>query len=238
MTPQLLDLYGGAGGAAEGYRRAGWHVTSVDKVKRVHRPAGVDFIRGDVLDLTPDFLAGFDAVHASPPCKPNTRLTTLMDAQGGAATEPDLLEQTRALLDAAGRPYVIENVEGAPMRADVVLCGSMFGLGTTRNGQPRWLKRHRLFELGGWDLVLLPQCSHPRYRPLGVYGSAGDDIPAGAQIATLEEARELMDMPWASWAGITQAIPPAYTCYLGAALLDHVRPNVGPVSLSPGRAAG
>lgn len=215
----------GAGGAAEGYRRAGYAVTGVDFLKRRDRPPGVEFIKADVRDVLTDlaFLRSFDLVHASPPCKVHTRLGHLVEARGDTPLHGDMVDETRTALDLAGVPYVIENVEGSPLVPHVVLCGSHFDLHVYRDGQKRWLKRHRLFELGGWGLLgvgLQPECWHdPRSRPLGVYGrTKGDELPGGGEVARdTEEARELMGMPWASWGGITQAIPPAYTEYLGRA---------------------
>jgi DNA (cytosine-5)-methyltransferase 1 len=240
----LVDLYCGSFGAGDGYTRAGWHVVGVDFVQRQHVPAGVEFIKADVRDVLTDlpFLRSFDAAHASPPCKVHTRLTHLVESQGKKPMHPDLVGVTRDGLDAAGIPYIMENVEGAPMRRDVVLCGSMFpDLRIVVDGQRRWLRRHRLFELGGWGdqgFYLQPEpcctcqsgckarmCGHRLAgdRPLGLYGTLGDDIPDGGQTPrTLAEARALIGMPWASWAGITQAIPPVYTRYLGGALLEHL----------------
>lgn len=87
----------------------------------------------------------------------------------------------------------------------------------------RWLKRHRIFETN----VLLPQRScrhrHAGVRPLGVYGSLGDDIPSGGQTCrSVEQARELMGCPWMSWAALVEAIPPAYTAFIGVYLENHI----------------
>lgn len=220
---KCLDLFCGAFGAGRGYQLAGYAVTGVDFHKRRHHPAGVEFVEADVLDVLADlaFLRSFDLIHASPPCKVHTRLTGLMEGQGRSASHPDLLPQTRAALDLAGVPYIIENVEGAPLLPHVMLCGSMFDLHTFDDqGERRWLKRHRLFELGGWGLMgwgLQPECRHPaRGRPLGVYSNdPGKLVPGGGAIATLAQARDLMGIEWMSWRAITQAIPPAYTLYLG-----------------------
>lgn len=222
-VPRVLDLFAGGFGAGHGYKRAGLDVTGVDFVKRESHPAGVTFIKADVRDVLTDldFLRSFDLLHGSPPCKVHTRLGSLRDAQGGTAVHPDLLEPTRDAFIESGVPYIIENVEGAPMRPDVLLCGSMFGLTTVDSvGATRWLQRHRLFEIGGWGnhaVGLQPDHVHPRtLRPLGIYGSLGDRVPNGGQVAeTLDQARDLMGAPWMSWAAITQAIPPAYTEYLG-----------------------
>lgn len=224
MSPRCLDLFCGGFGAGHGYQRAGWDVTGVDFVTRRDRPKGVHFVKADVSDILKDleFLRSFQLVHSSPPCKENTRLTGLRDAQGGQPIHKDMLVEVRTALDLAGVPYILENVPGAAMRPDVVLCGCMFDLHThDSRGERRWLKRPRMFELGGWGLYgwgLQPEhVDHRRLgRPLGVYGSRGDVIPGGGQTAeTLAQARELLGAPWMSWASATQAIPPAYTEYLG-----------------------
>lgn len=243
--PRCLDLFCGGFGAGHGYQRAGWHVTGVDQVERAHRPPGVAFVKADVRDVLSDvaFLRSFDLVHASAPCKVHTRLGHLMTAQGGTPVHGDLVGVTRDALEVAGVPYILENVEGSPLRPDVVLCGTMFDLSVTDSaGRRRWLRRHRLFELGGWgsggfgvqpDLCCTCQagCSRPACphrlagdRAIGVYGSLGDAVPDGGQTCeTLDQARDLMGMPWGSWAAITQAIPPAYTEHLGAAALSEIR---------------
>jgi DNA (cytosine-5)-methyltransferase 1 len=128
--PAVLDLFCGGFGAGYGYQLAGFDVTGVDFVTRAHRPDGVEFIRADVLDVLADldYLRCFDLVHASPPCKVHTRLGHLVAAQGKTPIHGDLVDVTRQALLSAGVPYIMENVEGAPLRADVTLCGTMFGL--------------------------------------------------------------------------------------------------------------
>jgi DNA (cytosine-5)-methyltransferase 1 len=220
---KALDLYAGGGGITRGLQLAGMDVTMVDFVERQSRPDGATFIKADCSDVMRDlgFLRSFDFITASPPCKENTRLAHLRDAQGGTPVHLDMIPETRAALEAAGVPYMIENVEGAPLRPDVMLCGSMFDLHVyDSHGARRWLKRHRLFELGGWGnagLGIQPECQHPAGRPLGVYGSLADEVPDGGQTCeTLDQARDLMGTPWLSWASITQAIPPVYGCYLAS----------------------
>lgn len=219
---RCLDLFCGGFGAGHGYQRAGFDVTGVDMVRRANHPPGVTFVKAKVESVLTDvdWLRTFDLIHASPPCKENTRLTGLRDAQGGKAIHQDMLAEVRDALDAAGVPYVLENVEGASMRPDILLCGSMFGLWVTDSqGDKRWLRRHRLFELGHWGaqgVMMQPEDHHPDERPMGIYGSMGDVIPNGGQTCeTLDQARDLMGTPWMSWAAITQAIPPVYTEYLG-----------------------
>lgn len=230
--PRLLDLFCGGFGAGWGYVRAGYDVTGVDFVKRRQRPQGVTFLEADCLDVLRDvgFLRTFDLVHASPPCKVHTSLAHMAKAQGHEPIHPDLLAPTRDALNEAGVPWIIENVEGAPMTPHVMLCGSMFGLQVDIDGTSWWLKRHRLFEFGFWGnhgMGMQPADIHPRRgRPLGIYGQEqGQVMPSapgrlGAQVANIDQARSLMDIPWMSWRAITQAIPPAYTEYLGREFIE------------------
>ena len=136
--PRLLDLFSGAGGAAVGYHRAGFEVVGVDLVAQPHYP--FEFIQepyeAALFNLMNNWPEGtFDAIHASPPCQAYSVAT---QSQRNLGKEyPDLLAQTRVLLERTGLPWVIENVPGAPMRADYKLCGCQFGLE---------LRRVRLFE--------------------------------------------------------------------------------------------
>jgi len=145
--PRLLDTFCGAGGAAMGYARAGFDVVGVDIVAQPRYP--FEFIRADALSILADlaYVRGFDAVHASPPCQAGCALTKGTNA---GRVYPQLIPPTRALLDALGLPYVIENVAGAPVRKDITLCGEMFGLAVIR---------HRFFELSGWSMP------SPRHLP-------------------------------------------------------------------------
>ena len=227
MTARLLDLFAGGGGAGMGYALAGFDVTGVDVVKRTcGYPAG-ELVVADALEVMADldFLRSFDAIHASPPCQTHSRTQHLRDAQGKGTSVVDLIPQTRKALEASGRPYVIENVPGSPLRADLLLCGSMFpDLHVDDETGRRWLQRHRIFES---NVLLMPPgpCAHKAagVRPLGVYASKGDSIPSGGQTcSTVEQGRELMGMPWASWKVLCEAIPPSYAHWIGSQLLAHV----------------
>ena len=223
--PRLLDLFCCAGGAARGYADAGFDVLGVDVEPQPRYPFA--FLRADVLALEPRFLAYFDAVHASPPCQGYTALRHAPGAKGA----PRLIAPVRALLQAAGRPWVIENVEEArvELRAPVLLCGSMFGLGA-RGAQ---LLRHRLFETS-FPLKPPSPCAHDQERPVvGVYGgharirssrfggrTTRDDWGTGGHKPVMSEA--MGGMPWATCAEMSEAIPPAFTAHIGRQLLDHV----------------
>lgn len=208
--PRLLDLFCCAGGAARGYADAGFEVTGVDLVERPTYP--FRFFRGDALAFVREHGREFDAIHASPPCQAYSRAGHLRKAQGGTCSAADLLGPTRDALIATGLPFVIENVPGAPMEG-LTLCGSMFGLA---------VRRHRVFECSFF--VLQPFCDHPTQgRPVGVYHRMADEVPHGGRTArTLEEAQRAMGIDWMGWDELKEAIPPAYTRYIGEALLAHI----------------
>lgn len=211
MRPRLLDLFCGAGGCSVGYARAGFEVVGVDLAAQPNYP--FEFHRADALTYPLD---GFDAVHASPPCQAYSALRTVhRDVE-----YPDLVAATRARLIAAGVPYVIENVPGSPLAAVVVLCGSMFGLGAAG----RQLRRHRLFETS--VLVMQLACQHEG-QAIGVYGggpTAPDSALRGGYQGLMAEKRAAMGIDWPmTRRELNQAIPPAYTEFLGAQLAVHVR---------------
>ena len=203
-----------------GYHRAGFEVVGVDIKPQPRYP--FEFIQDDALGylaevkfrgwqrVTPRW---FDAIHASPPCQAFTDLKSMWNA----GEYEDLLTPTRELLEATGLPYVIENVEGAPMRSPSTLCGSSFGMR---------IRRHRLFETN-WDLMSMP-CAHGQQGvPVGVYGTGGGGkMTRGYKARGVEEAREVMETPWMTLAECSQAIPPAYTEFIGTQLMAHLKTTV------------
>ena len=187
-----------------GYHLAGFEVTGIDLKHGKRYP--FTYRRMSVLDLTSDDLQAFDFIHASPPCQTFSITKNLRIAQGKSTDKLDLLEPTRKLLIESGKPYVIENVKGAPLINPVQLCGSSFGLK---------VRRHRLFESN------LPikgsECDHKSQgRPVGVYGSMKDEIPNGGKTAeSLAEGQIAMGIDWMLWGELVEAIPPVYTQYIG-----------------------
>jgi len=204
MGRKVLDLFCGAGGASMGYHLAGFEVTGVDIKHGKRYP--FNYVRGDVMDLPIDYLRSFDLIHASPPCQTYSITRNLRIAQGKQTTKLDLIEPVRKMLIESGKPYVIENVMGAPLIDPVLLCGSAFGLK---------VRRHRLFESN--TALKGTECNHKvQGRPVGVYGSLNDEIPNGGKTATtIDEAKAAMGIDWMIWSEIVEAIPPAYTRYLG-----------------------
>lgn len=154
--PRLLDLYAGAGGCSVGYERAGFDVVGVDHLPQRHYRGGT-FVQADALEYVAAHGHEFDAIHASPPCQAHSSLRALQPTK----EYPDLIPATRAALVAAGKPYVIENVPGAPLGGGdtylLMLCGTMFGL-VTPDGRAE-IRRHRLFETN-WCFGLRPACQH------------------------------------------------------------------------------
>lgn len=210
MKPLLLDLFCGGGGAGVGYHRAGFEVIGVDLKPQPRYP--FTFIQADALE----FAANFDwskvaAVHASPPCKAFTKLAALHDVE-----HPDLLTPTRRILQKSGRPWVIENVPGAPLRPDLVLCGEMFDLG---------VRRHRWFETDPSLFSLMPPCQHDQLV-VSVCGMPGGTSARDGVKPKLAEWKRAMDINWMSARELSQAIPPAYTQFIGEQLLAHIRAEV------------
>ncbi|WP_330313269.1 DNA methylase [Streptomyces sp. NBC_00523] len=218
--PKILDLFSCAGGAAMGYNRAGFDVTGVDIIDRPSYP--FSFVRADALDhlaalITSGEITRFAAVHASPPCQAGCTLTVgTNQSRGWGRTHVQLIPELRVLLDTTDLPYVIEQPNGkAPVRADLRLCGEMFGLGVLR---------HRVFELGGGWTV--PQPAHPKHRGYvrgyrhGVYrdGPYVAAYGAGGGKASVPEMQAAMDITWTDVREeLTEAIPPAFTELIGSA---------------------
>jgi DNA (cytosine-5)-methyltransferase 1 len=207
---KLLDLYCKAGGASMGYQQAGFEVTGIDIKKQKRYP--FEFIQADALEVMKDldYLRSFDVITASPPCQTHSITQHLRNAQGKSTDKIDLIPQTREALVSSGKPYVIENVKGAPLIDPIQLCGSSFGLK---------VRRHRIFES---NLELVGSvCDHKAQgRPVGVYGSMRDEIPKGGRTATsIEEARGAMGINWMLWGDLVEAIPPVYTEFIGKQLM-------------------
>lgn len=182
-----------------GFYRAGFEMTGVDTDARARYP--FTFVEADAMKVLTEwrwrqFLDSFDAVHASPPCQTFARVTAW---RGSRDDHPDLLAPTLEILADLDVPWVVENVPEAPLRPDVMLCGSQFGLS---------VKRHRIFQNGNWSVPesdLLARCDH---RDLLPFMHKGERAYADA-----------MGCTWMSNRQARQAIPPSYTHYLGRLML-------------------
>ncbi|HET9234921.1 MAG TPA: DNA methylase [Candidatus Eisenbacteria bacterium] len=226
---RVLDLYCGAGGAGMGYANLGAEVTGWDIEPQRRYP--FTFHRGSALEVLRDvaYVRTFDFVHASPPCKLQTAIRHTIRPGANRKHPVNLIPETRELLDAAGVPYVIENVPGADLIDPIILCGSMFpGL---------FVRRHRLFETGGWKIAEQPACDHKgqdarspgfiQYRyhkgyptrytrtTVGVYGGGNGGGPG-----EVAKWRTAMGIDWMVRDELTQAIPPRYTEWIFRKFLE------------------
>lgn len=207
---RLLDLFCGAGGAAMGYSRAGFdEIVGVDIRPQPRYPFA--FVQGDALEYIFAYGKEFDVIHASPPCQ----AYSISKNNGCHVGAPMLVAVTRTALKNCGRPWVIENVFGAPLRFPVMLCGQSFGLSTGNFD----LARHRYFE-SPIGLMTTP-CNHRAGFTIGVYGN-GTNAWHRKKFGRCVRQRELceaMGIDWMTRKELSQAIPPAYTEYLGRQLL-------------------
>jgi len=216
--PLLLDLFCGAGGCAMGYHRAGFNVVGVDLNPQPNYP--FRFIQGDAMAHLKRRWHRYDAIHASPPCQHFSAGAL----QAGTRHEHlDLLNPTLDFLEGIETPWVVENVLPAAkryraMRADIVLCGTMFGLGVFR---------HRAFQSN------VPLASPPHYKHRGkvgdgkyesVHGNPGGSSKRdGIKWGNVKAWRKAMDIDWMTAKELAQAIPPAYTEFIGKILIESLR---------------
>lgn len=214
--PLMLDLFCGAGGCSMGYHQSGFDVVGVDIHPQPRYP--FPFIQADALIFLSALIASgqvtkFDAIHASPPCQAYTTLSSLHEKE-----YPDLVAKTRDLLISTDKPYIIENVPGAPLRgAPLLLCGTMFGLRVLR---------HRYFEnnVGLW----MPprQCRHigkasgAKTRGIRKDLQNFEYLTITGHDFIVADGQEAMGIDWMGQAGLAQAIPPAYTEWIGKQLIE------------------
>lgn len=215
--PLLLDLFCGAGGAGEGYRRAGFDILGIDIEYHNDYPGehrAIDWERGLAL-----WGGDADVIRASPPCQHYSTATPAHARD----KHPDLIGPVRAALEALGKPYVIENVPTSPLRDPVRYCGSSFGLR---------VRRHRLFESN--IPLTAPACAHKAQGPVvGVYGQHPDrpggwkrpnGTSRGVKATSAEDAGRAMGIDHiTTWPDLVDSIPPAYTHHIGQQLMAHIR---------------
>lgn len=209
--PRLLDLFCGAGGASMGYHRAGFEVTGVDIAPQKRYP--FTFIQDNALEYLYKHGWKYDFIHASPPCQGYTSMNNINP--GKKAAHPMLIKPVRELLQYIGKPYVIENVEGAKkeMVNPLRLCGTMFGLRVLR---------HRLFETKP-EIYFPPHpCCHTgKCNGFRDYGTLDkfDYITITSKRFRFEDGKIAMGIDWMSLDELTESIPPAYTEWIGRQLL-------------------
>lgn len=222
--PVLLDLFCGAGGSARGYQQAGFYVVGVDNEPQP-RYCGDEFVQADAL-APPFSLSGFAAIHASPPCQAYSRLRHLPWLKDRKYW--DSIPPTLEFLAGFDGPWVVENVCGAPLEG-ITLCGQMFGLP---------LYRHRLFA----SSTPLTAPAHQKHTVVighgrmlndrrkgslnnssakGAWGKQRIVTVAGGQFKKADGERA-MGIDWMLKRELNQAIPPAYTEFVGAQLMQHI----------------
>lgn len=222
--PRLLDLFCCAGGAGVGYARAGFEVVGVDIDPQPNYP--FEFHQADALTYLSEHGNEFHVIHASPPCQAYS-----ITRHSHSVEHPDLLAPTRAALVQLGSPYVIENVEGAPLIDPLTLCGSEFGLRANDvDGIPLVMRRHRLFESNIW-LMGAGGCFHDQTLVGGSYtgnhhrkpGHRDNPARRGGYTPALSVRAALLGIDWKMTEHeLAQSIPPAYTEFIGLQLLEQL----------------
>ena len=209
---KLLDLFCCAGGAAMGYYRAGF--TDITGIDIRHQPRyPFKFIQADALEYLAAHGHEYDVIHASPPCQ----AYSVCSAFPWVGEYPQLIEPVRELLKATGKPYIIENVPGAPLQEPIMLCGTMFDLK---------MFRHRLFETS-FFMLSIPHAKHTErvgkngFVCMAGHGDAGRGrIPADHRSVAAWKRAARID--WMTRDELAEAIPPAYTQWIGERLLETV----------------
>jgi len=195
-----------------GYHRAGFDVVGVDNRPQPHYP--FPFVLADALEFCAQHSAEFDVIHASPPCQAYSRLAY---KRTELRARPALIAPTRETLRATTRPYVIENVIEAPLESPFILCGYTFGLR---------VYRHRAFESNVFILAPSHQPHRERIKQAGNGHNMAlyvKDLTKMVTVAghtfSLPAGRAAMGIDWMNRDEIAQAIPPAYTEYIGRQLI-------------------
>lgn len=214
MKPRLLDLYCCEGGAGMGYHRAGFNVVGIDIDPQPRYP--FEFHQADALQFLTAHGHEFDVIHASPPCRDHTPLTSVAGTVGNGW----LLPATRDALTALGKPWVLENVMGAPLikANSIVLCADNMGLRTVR---------HRRFEFPAWLRELITQPPHRAHRALTATKRRRERWDQGWHVSITGDVGtyvgpEALGIDWMTGDGLCQAIPPAFTEHIGSQLIAHL----------------
>jgi DNA (cytosine-5)-methyltransferase 1 len=226
MKPKLLDLYCKAGGCSAGYAKAGFEVVGVDINPQPNYP--FTFIQANALEVLRDyeFFGRFDAIAASPPCQAHSKAKSLSIARNGGkyGDHLDLIPETRMLLEATGKPYIIENVAGAPLIEPTKLFGSQF--------KNLYTQRERWFESN----IELKEPEAPKEKmktpsagngigedgSISICGSGGVRGMNSKQIK-LYWGFAMGGIDWMTREELAEAIPPVYTEFLGKQLIRHIK---------------
>lgn len=224
--PLIYDVYCGAGGCTKGYQESGFYVVGIDNKPQPHY-CGDEFYQMDALEFLRQLVAGLWPrplfVHASPPCQKFSRSQSIKGND-----HPDLLTPTRELLTRTDIPYVIENVPGAPMDGTVMLCGTMFGLKVLR---------HRIFETRPAIHWPPTPCNHngkssshrlkdeTGRRVIQSFDLVDFICVVGNDFKT-DDGRAAMSIDWMTRDELKQAIPPAYTRWIGQQMIEMLAEQV------------
>lgn len=226
MKPRLLDLYCKAGGCSAGYAKAGFEVVGVDIKPQPNYP--FEFIQADALEILKDkaFISQFDAIAASPPCQAHSKAKSLSVARNGGkyGEHLDLIPETRRLLIESGKPYIIENVAGAPLINPVKLFGSQFkNLYTQRE---RWFESN--IPLVEPDTERVKMKTPSAGNGIGEDGSISICGSGGVRGLNAKQIRlywgfAMGGIDWMTRDELAEAIPPAYTEFLGQQAKDYIK---------------
>jgi DNA (cytosine-5)-methyltransferase 1 len=228
MKPKLLDLYCKAGGCSAGYAKAGFEVIGVDINPQPNYP--FKFIQANALETLKDeeFISQFSAIAASPPCQAHSKARGLSEARNGGkyGNHLDLIPETRELLIKTGKPYIIENVAGAPLNNPLKLFGSQF--------KNLYTQRERWFES---NIPLVePEEPRQKMKTLSAGNGIGEDgsisIVGNGGVRGLNSKQirlywgfAMGGIDWMTRDELAEAIPPAYTEFLGKQLIDYLKVN-------------
>lgn len=206
---KCLDLFCCGGGCSMGYYQAGFEVVGVDNEPQKNYP--FDFIQGDAFEYLAAHWQEFDLIHASPKCQKWSTITKT----GTKKEYPDQVAPIREMLIATGKPYVIENVERAPLFNAITLCGTMFGLN---------IIRHRKFETNPRiDFAPAACCHHKRVVKHGRPPDHDKHFAAATgHFSDVEFVGKSMGIDWMGQAELAQAIPPAYTRWIGGQIINYL----------------
>ncbi len=227
---KLLDLFCCEGGAAKGYQSAGFEVTGIDIEARFAKRYPGDFIQADAIEYVKEHGHEYDVIHASPPCQ-RYSITNASRQHD----YPDLVAATREALTATGKPWVIENVVGAPLQDPITLCWTMFhqpGSVHDTDGEPLQMFRHRLFE-SSLALEAPSGCNHEKTMQVaGSYGGARRDkwearhVRKGGYVPAKDVQERLLGIDWMTQHGLYQSLPPVYTEHIGHQVTAFIRQAV------------
>lgn len=249
MKPPCLDLFCGAGGATKGLQRAGFHVTGVD-IRPQPRYCGDEFHQADALTFPIDgydFIwasppcQAFCALRHMPTAKehpnliPETRARLVGSRIGYCIenVEGAPLGESGYLIMLCGTMFGLQTADG---RAEL----RRHRLFETSYSIPlRPACQHGYTALGVYGGHVRDRCrnvltvvghtpvdnkARSAKRTISVHGEGARD-PGRKNDRTREEfsvhdAREAMGIDWMTMAGLSQAIPPAYSEFIGRQFID------------------